>query len=217
MEKLVDLLEAYPLPEVKEKPKYKIYCDMDGVLTDFESRFDHFTGMTPKEYEAKYGVTGFWNLIDVKVGIKFWSEMPWMPRGSELWSFISKYNPSLLTSPSRDNGSRLGKNIWAKDNLSPSPRVIFAYSKDKQRYARLKELKLKINSSKIGHFEELFECHFQSQNIEDGFKLFTRKINNISKPQKLLHIKYFKFFLKKSSHSALFSQYKNLPPFLVKL
>ena len=29
-----------------------------------------------------------------------------MPRGQELWSFISKYNPSLLTSPSRDNGSR---------------------------------------------------------------------------------------------------------------
>ena len=47
---------------------------------------------------------------------------------------------------------------------------------------------IKINSSKIGHFEELFEGHFQSQNIEDGFKLFTRKINNISKPQKLLHI-----------------------------
>lgn len=60
--------------------------------------------------------------------------------------------------------------------------------KDKQRYARLKELKLKINSSKTGQFEELFEGHFQSQNIEDGFKLFTRKINNISKPQKLLHI-----------------------------
>ena len=37
MQKLVDLLEAYPLKE--EKPNYKIYCDMDGVLTDFEKRF----------------------------------------------------------------------------------------------------------------------------------------------------------------------------------
>ena len=32
---IVDLLEAYPLPEQKEKPPYQIYCDMDGVLTDF--------------------------------------------------------------------------------------------------------------------------------------------------------------------------------------
>ena len=31
---IIDLLEAYPLPEQKETPPYKIYCDMDGVLTD---------------------------------------------------------------------------------------------------------------------------------------------------------------------------------------
>ena len=24
---------------------------MDGVLTDFESRFEHYSGMSPKEYE----------------------------------------------------------------------------------------------------------------------------------------------------------------------
>ena len=50
---IVDLLEAYPIPEQKEKPPYKIYCDMDGVLTDFEKRFEHFAGMSPKEYETK--------------------------------------------------------------------------------------------------------------------------------------------------------------------
>jgi len=50
---LVDLLEAYPIPEVKEKPPYKIYCDMDGVLTDFESRFEHFTGMHPKNMKKQ--------------------------------------------------------------------------------------------------------------------------------------------------------------------
>ena len=62
MEKLVDLLEAYPLPEVKEKPKYKIYCDMDGVLTDFEKRFEHFSGMHPQEYEKEKGTPAFWEL-----------------------------------------------------------------------------------------------------------------------------------------------------------
>ena len=67
MEKLVDLLEAYPLPEKKEVPKYKIYCDMDGVLTDFEKRFDHFSGMHPQEYEKKFGIEQFWHLIDNKI------------------------------------------------------------------------------------------------------------------------------------------------------
>ena len=36
---IVDLLEAYPLPEQEQTPNYQIYCDMDGVLTDFENRF----------------------------------------------------------------------------------------------------------------------------------------------------------------------------------
>jgi len=132
---IVELLEAYPIPEQKEKPPYKIYCDMDGVLTDFESRFEHFTGKSPKDYEREYGIEQFWHLIDSKIGVRFWVGMNWMPQGNELWNFISPYRPSLLTSPSRDNTSRLGKNLWVKNNLNPKPKVIFAYSKDKQRYA----------------------------------------------------------------------------------
>ena len=132
---IVELLEAYPLKEKKEVPPYKIYCDMDGVLTDFESRFEHFSGMHPQEYEKAHGVPAFWNLIDVKIGVRFWVGMDWMPQGKRLWDFISPYKPDLLTSPSRDNASRLGKQLWAKNNLSPKPKVIMSYSKDKQRYA----------------------------------------------------------------------------------
>ena len=71
----MDLLEAYPLKDKKEVPPYKIYCDMDGVLTDFESRFDHFTGMNPQEYERKYGEAQFWHLIDSEIGVRFWVGM----------------------------------------------------------------------------------------------------------------------------------------------
>ena len=76
---IVDLLEAYPLPEQKETPPYKIYCDMDGVLTDFEKRFhqklnevgpDHYPlkdiqkVVKPKDFEAIFGIEEFWNFID---------------------------------------------------------------------------------------------------------------------------------------------------------
>ena len=39
--------------------KYRIFCDMDGVLTDFNKRFkelpDNTLSMMPTEYESKYG------------------------------------------------------------------------------------------------------------------------------------------------------------------
>ena len=47
---IVDLLEAYPIPEQKELPKYQIYCDMDGVLTNFESRFHQKLNQVGPDY-----------------------------------------------------------------------------------------------------------------------------------------------------------------------
>ena len=146
---IVELLEAYPIPEEKQVPKYKIYCDMDGVLTNFEERFEHYSGMHPQEYEKSKGLAAFWNLIDVEVGIKFWIGMPWMPQGKKLWEFIQPYKPDLLTSPSRDNASRLGKQLWAKNNLNPKPKVIMAYSKDKQRYANENSILIDDKKSNI--------------------------------------------------------------------
>src|SRR5210317_313308 len=150
MESLKNLLkEGYPLREEKPKLPYKIYCDMDGVLTDFEKRFEHYTGMHPQEYEKAKGTAAFWNLIDVEVGVKFWIGMPWMPEGKRLWNFIMPYKPDLLTSPSRDNNSRLGKNLWVKNNLNPKPKVTFAYSKDKQRYANENSILIDDKKSNI--------------------------------------------------------------------
>jgi len=149
---LVDLLEAYPIPEQKEKPPYKIYCDMDGVLTDFQKRFEHFAGMLPKDYENKYGTEQFWHLIDQKIGVRFWVGMDWMPHGKQLWDFILPYQPDLLTSPSRHETSRLGKNLWVRNNLNPKPKVIFAYSADKQRYSKENAILIDDKKSNINEW-----------------------------------------------------------------
>ena len=149
---IVDLLEAYPLPEQKEVPKYQIYCDMDGVLTDFERRFDFFTGMHPQDYEKKRGLAKFWHLIDFEIGVRFWVGMGWMPQGKELWDFIKPYEPHLLTSPSKNNTSRLGKNLWVRNNLSPKPKTIFAYSADKQRYANENSILIDDKKSNINEW-----------------------------------------------------------------
>ncbi len=115
---------------------YVIYSDMDGVLTDFEKRFQKFSdGMLPSEYESKYGRDKFWDFIDNQIGVKFWVGMPWMEDGKQYWEYISKYNPILLSAPSINNESRLGKRLWVKKHLPGTP-LKLAYAKNKKNYAK---------------------------------------------------------------------------------
>lgn len=115
--------------------QYKIFCDMDGVLTDFDKRFEYFGGLTPDEYQARFSKSQFWKLIDDKVGFEFWAKMPWMPDGKQLWSYIEKYKPMLLSAPSQKPSSRYGKRVWVNDNL-PGVKLILAKRENKQDYSK---------------------------------------------------------------------------------
>jgi len=114
--------------------QYKIFCDMDGVLCDFHRRFEQFGGFSPEEYKAKNGAKKFWELIDDKVGYIFWSNMPWALDGKQLWTYISKYKPILLSSPSDDKSSRYGKKLWAQENI-PGTKLILAKKEHKRIYS----------------------------------------------------------------------------------
>lgn len=151
MGKLAELL----LTEDEQNPtkKFKLYCDMDGVLCNFDEQFinklkdrnfggkhyrtEELEGITsPNDFEVKFGKEEFWKFIDDICGVEFWSGMEWTPGGSQLWNTIGIYNPTLLTSPSRTMISRIGKRSWAKSHLSPSPEgIIFKYSTYKQEQA----------------------------------------------------------------------------------
>ena len=126
---------------------------MDGALTNFEARFEHFTEKHPQEYEKEFGLEAFWHLIDVKIGVRVWDGMDWMPTGYQLFDFIKPYGPNIQTSPTRHNSSRLGKNLWVKNNLEPKPKTIFAYSADKQRYANENSILIDDKKSNIREWE----------------------------------------------------------------
>ena len=116
----------------QEDPKYKIYVDMDGVLVDFDGGYEKLTGMTTREADEK-GPEFFWKPIS-KAGAKWWITLNWMSDGKQLWDYVKKYNPELLSAPSREEASKMGKRIWVKREL-PGAKLILRSADKKQEFA----------------------------------------------------------------------------------
>ena len=132
--KMIRLQDIHNSLLKEQSSPYKIYCDMDGVLCDFEKRFEDLTGLSPNSFRQAKGINEFWEVIDGD-GVKFWRGMPWMPDGKILFDYIKKYHPSLLSSPSWDESSRIGKHLWVKKN-TPGVKLILAPRKTKQDYSQ---------------------------------------------------------------------------------
>lgn len=116
------IYESRLTEDIKE---YEIYCDMDGVLCDFDSQFDHYFGESVKEYIADKGIKSFENAVN-EAGEDFWTTMPMLAGAKELWQRIGKYGVTILSSPGEFEGAKEGKIKWIKENLRPAPKkVIF--------------------------------------------------------------------------------------------
>ena len=118
----------------EQETSYKVYLDMDGVIANFDKRFKDISGMSPKEFESKYGTKEFWNLIDEDNKISFWVGIEEMPGAKALVDYVKKYNFELLTSPSAKKQSYLGKLLWVRNHSSlfgGKPRVNFRRAKEK--------------------------------------------------------------------------------------
>ena len=51
-----------------------------------------------------------------------------------LFSYIKPFNPIILSAPSQEESSRIGKRVWKKNNL-PDAKMILTPAKFKQKYA----------------------------------------------------------------------------------
>ena len=126
---------AYELARLREdeNDNWYIYLDMDGVVADFDKRFEDLSGMIPQSYVNKYGLDKFWDLIDEKHKVAFWRGIELMPGANKLVNFVSQYPYEMLTAPSVKKQSVIGKSLWVKDKvgtLYPSkPKVTYRPAK----------------------------------------------------------------------------------------
>lgn len=111
--------------------KYKVYCDLDGVIVDFRRGYEELTGVDLGR--TFHNDDKFWEPIN-KAGYKFWINLKWMPDGKKMWDYIKKYDPIILSAPSRQDESKVGKFDWVKREI-PDAHLILRTAKNKKEFA----------------------------------------------------------------------------------
>ena len=125
---LKDLLKE---EEEKSALQVQLYCDMDGVLVDFNKGYKELTG---EDLTGEHrNDTDFWDPIN-KAGYDFWFNLEWMPDGKQLWNYIKKHEPKILSAPSREEVSRVAKHDWIYREL-PDTHLILRSAKHKKDFA----------------------------------------------------------------------------------
>lgn len=112
--------------------KYSIYCDMDGVLVDFNKGYFDLTGIDLKIDKPK-SEKEFWKPIHQNE-LEFWTNLEWMPDGKQLWNHIKDHRPILLSAPSGNPESRMGKHRWVYREL-PLTGLLLQSAKTKRKHA----------------------------------------------------------------------------------
>lgn len=114
--------------------KYKIFCDLDGVLVDFEKGVVDVTGRGTHEQT----VTKMWNRI--LTFPKFFEQLNWTSYGRGLWESIlniSNSTPTILTGLPYSCKKKVHneKRIWCQKHLGENVNVITTQSVDKYKYS----------------------------------------------------------------------------------
>jgi hypothetical protein len=102
-----------------------LYCDLDGVLVDFEKGVKE----RMKKYPHELNQTNMW--ITLRKTPNFYANLPWMPEGKALWDAIKIYNPVILTGCPRGGWSEDDKRSWCARELGADIKVICCETKNK--------------------------------------------------------------------------------------
>jgi hypothetical protein len=105
-----------------------LYCDLDGVLVDFEQGVINRLGKIPEELNRNM----MWAVL--RKTPNFYDKLPWMSKGRTLWEAIKDYNPVILTGCPRGGWSEEDKRNWCARELGPHIKVICCDTREKPNY-----------------------------------------------------------------------------------
>lgn len=120
------------------KTKYpQIYKSVKKAVAELDGDLDNGILGKPIEYDDVQKGTEKKRVRDlmytlVSNNFDFWVNLDWMSDGRQLWAYIQRHNPIILTGPQGPNSKR-GKLEWCKRELSLGrDRVIVTHTKHEE-------------------------------------------------------------------------------------
>jgi hypothetical protein len=112
-----------------------LFCDLDGVLADFEQGvFELF-----KKQTSEIPPPLLWSKINKST--TFFANLPWTKRGKELWEQIRDYDPIILTGvPPGNKTAAEQKRAWVQRELGTDVHIITCLSKEKPKYCLMNSI-----------------------------------------------------------------------------
>jgi len=102
-----------------------IFQDLDGCLADFERGVKEVTGKFPHEQKMK----DMWSALARTD--EFYANLDWMSDGKNLWDFVKKFNPTILTGVPMGRWASGQKRNWCGRELGWDVPVITGWAKEK--------------------------------------------------------------------------------------
>jgi hypothetical protein len=170
--------------------KYKIYVDMDGVLTDWEKQFERLFGVPVETYESEHGKEKRYELVH-KNSPNFYATMPWMNDGKILYNFIKEF-PTEILSHATDAECKQGKEKWLSDHNVTLKQNLVPEREDKAKFATPDSILIDDREDNVNEFIQAGGIGILHKNATDtinklketlGVKESYRIYNSILNPE----------------------------------
>lgn len=114
----------------------QLFVDLDGVMADFDKRFEELSGHSPRDYEDKHGRKAFWKVVNSVDD--FFLSLPPMEDAHILYDAIKDAGPTFLTGGLDGDTyhvTKEQKEMWV-DAQFPGHDIIVCLSKNKSLHMK---------------------------------------------------------------------------------
>jgi len=112
---------------------WQVFCDLDGVLADFDRGVVERTGVKPYQFSRRRKM---WRRLAPPRTKDFFSTLPLMSDALQLWSFLQPLSPAILTGSPSGDWAAPQKRRWCVEQLDlPAERVLVVDATDKALFS----------------------------------------------------------------------------------